>query len=477
VALRSRISVMAAAVVGVTLLFGSVVCFVAMRHELRSQVDEQLVAQGDLIGRARNVGVAGPLPALPVRMGGSAGYGQIVRGSADQLFTFPVGPGEAPIPLVQGDVPVVEGADHATMTDRDIDGVHTRVYTFTLGGGAAVQLGRPLTGVDSTLGWLRGILIALCVIGTALAALLTRVLSRRAIAPLTRVTEAAEHIESTGDLGRRVPAGDTRDEPGRLALRFNAMLDRLQGAQVAQRQLIADASHELRTPVTALRTNVELLAHGPLVNGDRAAVAQDALGQAEELSLLVGDVIELARGDAQPLSLESIALGELAAEAVDRGQRHAPDHLIRLTVDEPVVVSGDRARLARALNNLIDNAVKYAPEGTAVEVTVGHGAFSVRDRGPGIAIDELPHVFDRFYRGDGVRGRDGSGLGLAIVKQIADMHGACVSLGPAEGVGTVATFAFSDGATSACDEEQPHREEGSVAVPGRETGNTEVKAT
>jgi two-component system sensor histidine kinase MprB len=394
--LRSRISVMAAVVVGVTLLFGSVVCYVALRHELRSQIDAQLRNQGDLMRSA------GPMP-----------------------------------------VRVVEDLGDATLTDRSVAGVHTRVYTFAVAPGDAVQIGRPLTGVDATLSWLRGILAALCVIGTLLAALLTRLFSRRAIAPLTRVTEAAEHIESTGDLGRRVPAGDARDEPGRLALRFNAMLDRLQDAQVAQRQLIADASHELRTPVTALRTNVELLAHGPLVNGDRAAIAEDALGQAEELSLLVGDVIELARGDAQPLSLESISLAELAAEAVDRGQRNAPEHLIRLTVTDPVVVTGDRPRLARALNNLIDNAVKYAPPRTAVEVTVGDGAFTVRDRGPGIAPEDLPHVFDRFYRGAGVRAREGSGLGLAIVKQIADMHGADISLREAEGGGTVAALVFS----------------------------------
>jgi two-component system sensor histidine kinase MprB len=445
VALRSRISVLAAAVVGITFTLAAVGCYVAMRAELRSQIDGQLVGQADLVRKMGDGPVRGPLPAPPVGLGGGATYGQVVRGTGDGLLAVPVGPSDASIPVLDADAGIVEGVSDASFSDRRINGEHTRVYTFTLGTGAAVMLGRPLTSVDSTLSWLRGVLVFLCLVGTLLAAVLGRVLSRRALAPLTRVTEAAEHIETTGDLGRRVPDGAARDEPGRLAVGFNAMLDRLQEAQVAQRQLVADASHELRTPVTALRTNVELLAHGPqLTNGDRAAVAEDALGQAEELSMLVGDVIELARGDAQPLSVEEISLAELAAEAVDRGQRHAPDHLIRLAVHEPVVVSGDRARLARAFNNLIDNAVKYAPEATAVEVVVGGGAFSVRDRGPGIAAADVPHVFDRFYRGDGVRSGNGSGLGLAIVKQIADMHGAVVSLTAADGGGTVARMAFSE---------------------------------
>jgi len=282
---------------------------------------------------------------------------------------------------------------------------------------------RSLEDADRVLERLRRVLVALVAVGTALAAAVSRLFSRRVVAPVTELTEAAEHIEATGDLGRRVDAGG-HDEVGRMAARFNAMLARLQTSQAQQRQLVADASHELRTPVTSMRTNVEVLRDAPAMSeGDRRALLDDVVEQAEELGNLVADLIALARDGEAPPATEDVRLDELVAEAVVRARRHAPAVAFTLRA-EASVVSAAPDRIGRAVNNLLDNAAQHADR---VEVTVSaDGVVAVRDHGPGVPAEDVPLVFDRFYRGATARGRPGSGLGLAIVRQVAESHGGSV---------------------------------------------------
>jgi two-component system sensor histidine kinase MprB len=297
--------------------------------------------------------------------------------------------------------------------------------------------------VDTVLGRLRLILLLLCAGGVGLAAVLGRLFANAVIAPIRRLTETAEHVSATEDLGRRIEAPGA-DEVGRLANRFNAMLDTLQSSRGAldasvraQRQLVADASHELRTPVTALRTNIEvLLEGGELPVAERTVLLDEVRSQLEELSALIGDLIELARGD-EPLSaVEDVRLDELVVEAVRRAGGHARD--VRFVTElEPASVEGMRDRLSRAVNNLLDNAAKHSPPGGEVEVRVQGGEIAVRDHGPGVPETELEHLFDRFYRGSNSRGRAGTGLGLAIVRQVADAHGGSVSAHNAGGGGAL----------------------------------------
>ncbi|MCZ4493036.1 MAG: sensor histidine kinase, partial [Conexibacter sp.] len=292
------------------------------------------------------------------------------------------------------------------LDDTHADGVHVRMLTVALPGRGAVQLARSLASVDRALGRLQIVLALLTVFGTALAALAARLLSRPVAAP-------TEH---------------------ELAVSQDALADSL----AAQRQLVADASHELRTPVTSLRTNGELLRDaGSVPDAERRLIAGEVVDQAEELTALIGDLIDLARGDVPDPAVEDVRLDALVDECVQRARRHAPG-LRFVVAAEPCVVEGAPERLARAINNLLDNAAKHSPSGASVEIALRDGELTVRDHGPGIDPADLPHVFDRFHRGANARGRPGSGLGLAIVRQVAEAHHGSVALAPAPGRGTVA---------------------------------------
>ncbi len=301
-----------------------------------------------------------------------------------------------------------------------------RVLAESFGSARAVQIALPLTEVDSLLSRLRLILVALDAGGIALAALLGRLVAGAAMQPLRRLSETTEHVAVTRDLSRRItPAGG--DEIGRLASSFNAMLDALErsvsalDASVdAQRQLVADASHELRTPVTSLRTNIEILQQqaGAMTAADHERLLSDVVEQTEELTLLINDLIDLARGEEPNEDTEELRLDLLVGEVVDRARRRSPATPMVLDL-EPTLLTGVPRRLERAVGNLIDNAVKYSPPGEPVEIQLRGSSLTVRDHGPGISPEDLPHIFDRFYRGAEARGRPGSGLGLAIVSQVA----------------------------------------------------------
>ncbi|HEV7882956.1 MAG TPA: HAMP domain-containing sensor histidine kinase [Solirubrobacteraceae bacterium] len=439
-ALRHRLTLLAAGTVGITVVLVSIVAFLVLRSELRSQVDDALTTQYQQVAaRAERYGFSPDLrfPAPPARGGAPSGPVQLL--SADGQPIVPA-QSDLAVPIDAEDRAVAAGQQRLALRDTRADGVHLRVLTVAVPGGA-IQLARSLRAVDATLSRLRIVLALLCLAGTLLAAALGRIFGRQVIQPVSELTAAAEHITQTEDLGRRIDVpGD--DEVGRMAQRFNTMLDTLEGSRRAlddsvhaQRQLVADASHELRTPVTALRTNIEvLLAGAELPDEDRHRLLEDVRTETEELGALITDVIELARGDEPPAEVEEVQLDALVAEAVHRASRRRPASAFTAEL-EPTVVEGVPERLGRAVDNLLDNAAKYSPDGAPVEVELRAGVLTVRDRGPGIPADDRPHVFDRFYRGSGARGRPGSGLGLAIVRQVAETHGGTITVDEAPGGG------------------------------------------
>jgi two-component system, OmpR family, sensor histidine kinase MprB len=342
------------------------------------------------------------------------------------------------VPLTDRAMDVAGGAAQEGLQDATVGGRHVRVLTAELPSGGAVQLARSLESVDDTLADLRLVLFGVFAGGALLAAVTARALAQRVLAPVARLDDAAAHVAETEDLTRRIEVSG-EDELADLSRRFNAMMARLERSRVEldeahseQRRLIADASHELRTPVTSLRTNVELLANGEVAAGDRARLIADVVVQTEELSELIGDLVDLARGEGPSEARQPVRLDELAAESIERARRHSPEVGFELDA-RPVVVEGDPERLARALNNLLDNA---ATHGTgAVLVNVDAAGVRIRDRGPGLAPDEAEHLFERFYRGRSSREHPGSGLGLAIVKQVAESHGGSATARNADGGG------------------------------------------
>ena len=425
-ALRARLTLMSAGIVGVILVLASLVAYAAVRDQQRGQVDDALRGNAAFYQQiaARAAGVPPGRPgerSPPPSRGGPGGDAQLVRPNGNAIQHGPAG--GPTLPVTKESVATANGGSDGGFTDRTIDGLHLRVLTASIGPFGAVQVARSLSDADRVLERLRVVLVLLVAVGTTLAAGVSRLFARRVIAPVTELTDAAEHIEATGDLGRRIDA-DGHDEVGRMAARFNGMLARLQNSQAQQRQLVADASHELRTPVTSLRTNVEVLRDAPAMGeSDRRALLDDVVEQAEELGNLVSDLIALARDGETPPATEDVRLDELVAEAVVRARRHAPAVAFTLRA-EPSVVSAAPDRIGRAVNNLLDNAAQHADR---VEVTVSaDGVVAVRDHGPGVPPEDVPLIFDRFYRGATARGRSGSGLGLAIVRQVAESHGGSV---------------------------------------------------
>jgi two-component system sensor histidine kinase MprB len=452
--MRKRLALVAAASVGVAIVLASVVCYAVVRAQLRGQIDNRLRAQGALVQSGGTLGVfalqGGGLPTLPANAGGPAPYAQVVLPDGE---IRPV-QGNLVMPVSSQTLAVANGNAPAYFADVYVAGSHLRVYTFPVtialvGGGeetAAVQLAQPLYDVDHVLSNLRLVLIFLSLGGIGLAAVMGRLAARPLLAPLAEVAETAQQIGETDDLSRRLSI-HADDEVGQLARRFNVMLERLQASRQAldesvhaQRQLVADASHELRTPVTSLRTNVEvLLAGAQLDDEDRSRLLSDVAEQSEELSTLVADLIELARGDRPIGEPEDVRLDRLVGESVAWARRN-PGEVRFDTALTPVIVDGVPERLERAVNNLLDNAARHSPPGGVVEVMVDEYGVRVRDHGTGVDEADLPYVFDRFFRGSNSRGRQGSGLGLAIVKQVAEQHGGSVAVTNAADGGAVFTL-------------------------------------
>ncbi len=340
------------------------------------------------------------------------------------------------------DASVARGLAPPYFRDVRYRGVEMRLYTMPLSSSrdGLVRTARPLTEANATIARVRWLLFALTLGGALAAGLLGRLAANAVLRPVRALAGAVREVSATRDLNQRIPVSG-RDELASLAADFNAMLAALAKSQQAQQQLIADASHELRTPLTAHRANIELLARPDLPVEQRQRVLGAAVRAMERLSALVGDLILAARDGRSVDAREPLALDELVAAAVERAQHRASELRFESRL-EPYGVVGARSRLERAVDNVLDNAIKWSPPGGTVEVRLADGTLTVRDHGPGIAEADLPHVFDRFYRAAAARALPGSGLGLATVKQTVDDHSGSVTVANADGGGALLTLRF-----------------------------------
>jgi heavy metal sensor kinase len=283
-------------------------------------------------------------------------------------------------------------------------------------------LQRALTQARTLLVIFGALVLVLAIGGVAL-------LTGRALNPIARLTRAAATLAATGHYQERVPLPRRNDEIGQLATTFNELIATVDRTLEQQRQFLADTSHELRSPLTVVIANLDLLRRD-LEQAERELSIEEATAEAQRMRRLVNDLLLLAQSDvAQAIARVPLRLDLLVEETVAVAARQAPDYTMQVQVDAPIVVVGDRERLTQLLRNLLENAVLYTSPGTSVQVRLCRSEriveLSVLDRGPGIAPEHLPHIWDRFYRVDKARARalGGTGLGLAIVKYIAEAHG------------------------------------------------------
>ncbi|MGD9990469.1 MAG: ATP-binding protein [Pseudonocardia sp.] len=435
ISLRARIGILAALVAAVAVVLVSVAAFLIVRANILATLDDNLLqrasaaAQSELSDPASLAGIPPEvLGAADIRIAllqaGPAGPPRAL--SAEGSASAP--------PLGDEEIEVARGAEDYSVRTAGSAGDAYRVVAVQAGQGRALVIGQRLAPTQEVLTKLGVALPIIGGIGVAVAAIAGVAVARAGLRPVQRLTTATERIAATGQLDPIPVSGS--DELARLTHSFNEMLGGLAASQEQQRRLVADAGHELRTPLTSLRTNLELLASADrpgaptLPESDRAEILDDVRAQVEELSQLVGDLVELARDDPPRTTAEPVELTDVVDRALERARRRAGD--VEFDVRTvPWTLVGDSTALERAVLNLLDNAAKWSPPAGRVRVeakvldewTI---VLEVADQGPGIAEEDLPHVFDRFYRADQARTMSGSGLGLAIVRQVAIRHGGAV---------------------------------------------------
>ncbi|WP_182899314.1 cell wall metabolism sensor histidine kinase WalK [Microbispora sp. H10830] len=472
--LRSRLTLLIATAVALAVAVAAAVCWLLVRGEMRGQIAGSIT---HLQPPAQQVGFALRDCAGQGRKEGHPRPDWDPSGRSWQVV------------LADGSVCVASGSAQVTPTARErvmavsggrpvlrdavtTDGTSVLVYTFRyeprLGGppGDAAQFPEPplpqgpvtvsvfrsTAEMDQTLRILALVFGSVSVLGVLGAAVAGLWLARTALRPVERLTRAVEHVARTEDLRVTIPV-EGEDEIARLSRSFNTMTAALSSSQERQRRLVADAGHELRTPLTSLRTNIDLLLRSE--NTGRAIepsakrrLLANVKEQFEEMSSLIGDLLELSRKAESGELSSDIDLHEVVASAVERARRRGPG--LRFDVDlEPWQVHGDARGLQRAAVNVLDNAVKFSPRGGLVTVRLKGGVLTVRDEGPGIPGDELPHVFERFWRSPSARSLPGSGLGLSIVAQAVRDAGGRVAIENAPGGGTLATVELPGGPPTA----------------------------
>ncbi|EHK88428.1 sensor histidine kinase [Saccharomonospora azurea] len=422
--LRARVSLLAAVCVGCTVALVSLGAYVTVHRNLYAEFDENLLNRAQAAVESPSVetrlqSVPGAfLVSSDIHIGLLTARGELVYPRAG-----------TPPPWGRSELAVADGSsDSSLRTDESTD---MRVVALPAGNGVAMVLAQSLAPTKRTLGELALVLLFFGGAGILVAAAAGTAVARAGLRPVERLTAATERVTRSMDL-RPIPvSGD--DELARMTQSFNTMLSAVAESRDRQRRLVADAGHELRTPLTSLRTNFELLLAASregapsLSARDRADIESDIRAQLDEVTQLIGDLTELSREDSATDTTERVDLVEVVERALDRARRRAGT--IDFQADlQPWVLTGDSHALERAVLNLLDNAVKFSPQNSVVHVALrplgdGTAVVEVSDSGPGIAPEDLPHVFDRFYRSNEARTMPGSGLGLAIVKQAAERHG------------------------------------------------------
>jgi len=429
---------------GILLIFGASV-YLLVNVILLNQVDTTLAAVAHDITKVTKVNSVGELSVVrlpPLDMTSTA-YVQVWGLNGNLAATSP-GIGSLTKPLD----PTGLKTQSPIYRDSQLDGAHLRVLSVPLVLGerliGTLQVGAGLGVVDATQGNLLSMMALVAVIGVLTTGLGSWVILGRALSPLEDITEAVDQINRADDLSRRIPHQDgSEDEIGELVISFNQTLERLESLFTSQQRFLADVSHELRTPLTVIKGNVDLMRR--IKEAD-----EESLGsidqEAGRLTRLVGGLLMLAQAESGKLALNmkpvelDLLLTEVFTEMCVLAGSKVKVHLNDI---DQVIVNGDRDRLKQVLLNLVSNAIQYTPQGGDVFLSmskIGEQArIIIRDTGPGIPLEDLPHIFDRFYRAEKSRTRSvssGFGLGLSIANWIVEHHGGQIKVESKEGKGT-----------------------------------------
>lgn len=438
VSLRWRVTLLAASVVAVAVAVTSIAAYAMVARALYADVDNQLRARaGAMIDK--NFDAYGVVPVLQFAGLYSKEVGvALIYPDPEQAY---VPPQQTLPPIGEPELAVAHGKSASSLRTYG----NQRVLAERMKSGATLIISQGLQPTRRVLDRLAWLLFVIGGCGVVVAAAAGTAVGRTGLRPVARLTAATERVARTDDLTPIPVTGD--DELARLTESFNTMLRALAESRDRQRRLVADAGHELRTPLTSLRTNMELLIASqrpgapPISEQDMAELRSDVIAQIEELSNLVGDLVDLAREDAPENVYERVDLGEVAERALERARRRRTG-LEFVAELRPWFVYGYEAGLERAILNVLDNAAKWNPVGAPVLVTMRETALgllelTVDDAGPGIPPAERELVFERFYRTTASRSMPGSGLGLAIVKQVVTKHGGTIVIETSERGGTL----------------------------------------
>jgi two-component system OmpR family sensor kinase len=471
VSLRLRLALWYGGLTGLVVLLISVFTYAEHTRSHYDDVDQTLVVAAahfnDDYGRAPNPARLKQLldtpiaPGVALQLYGPKGEA-LARGLAQpvprvQPLVVLAHPSVPPFDRVAGLAPALLGVDAGRGRfgiGRDSQGRRWRVYVLPVAGTHRyVVAAASLDHIDAAVSGYRKLALLLT-IGAALITLLAGwLLASRALRPVGLLTETAGRIARSRRFSQRVPVLNQQDEMGRMATTFNQMLESLEQAYELQHRFIADASHELRAPLTAIQGNLELLERQPTMpDSDRAEAVHEASREAHRMARLVADLLALARADAgASLRKERVELDWVVLEALREARHLAHGQRIEVEAIEPVLVQGDGDRLKQLILILLDNAIRYTPANGQIALALRRDAamarVTVRDSGMGVPPEDLPHVFERFYRADPARARDpgGTGLGLAIAKWIVEQHGGEIEIASEPGHGAEVTVRLPAG--------------------------------
>jgi two-component system sensor histidine kinase MprB len=455
VSLRLKIILALTAIAALATVAIGVASYTATKHELEETVERSLLAAAQQIADRPSIGdgdgdgdeFPGP-GSIPNPNGGRPdrerprNFEQVLVQVIDSTGTVLVSPNSGDLPVQDADVAVAASSDPTAQhwSEFEIDGEPYRMLTVKYRDNGAVQLARSLRESQVALQRIQSSTLVAVLLVTMITLLLGWLIARQVTRRLERLTDVAGEVADTGRLDVEVPV-DGKDETGQLGRAFRGMLDALQRSKHEQQQLVQDAGHELRTPLTSLRTNVSVLRRrfDTLPPESREQLLNDLDSETRELTDLVNELVELATDRRDDELVQPVRLADVAERAAARARRRFGREVL-VTADDSLLDARPNA-LERALQNLVDNACKFAPDGP-VEVTILNGLVVVRDHGPGLVPDDIPHLFDRFYRSVQMRSKPGSGLGLSIVKSIVEGHGGQVFARNAEGGGAEIGFAL-----------------------------------